>query len=404
MKKRIFVITVLLCLLLAGSCANNAAAETTNRNTTVPFTVLPTTGSPANNETSTAIPSINVTSTPETVITTNPPDPGQAKTGTASDIQAAVNAVSSIGGGTVYIPEGEFSFDGHVSIGSNIKLVGAGIDKTILHTRGPSMIIQASGEDIRISGFSLISDSLGGNGIVIEDAVNFRVDHLRIDGYSDQAAVFVSGGNTRGVVDHCDIKMGPVSNLGYGVVVYGDDTWKDGLQLGTPDAVFIEDNSFNGTRHAVAANKGAHYVFRYNTVVQDAPEQAIDAHGPYWGSDSGTQAVEIYHNKITGTAVNGSERAIGIRGGSGVIFNNDIKGYTYGVMLIIEDKQDLSSYPVYHQVHDLYIWNNTYDGDSEVIVQRENRATKYIDENRDFFLSPKDGYKPYTYPHPLTLE
>jgi len=310
-----------------------------------------------------------------------------------------------MGGGTVYIPEGDFFLNGPVTIGSDITLAGAGKDRTTLRTVGPAMVIKASGDNIRITGFSLISDDHdGGNGIVIENSKDFRVDHLHIEGYSDQAAVFVSGRDTRGVIDHCEIIMKLTSSLGYGVVIYGDDTWKDDLQLGTEYAVFIEDNTFINTRHAVAANKGAHYVFRYNVVKRGYSSHAVDAHGPYWGSNVGTQAVEIYNNVIIDPEASGSERAIGIRGGSGVIFDNIIRGYTYGIMLIIEDRQDLSSYPVYNQVHGLYIWNNSCDGEQEVIVQKENHATRFIMENRDFFLSPKEGYEPYPYPHPLTLE
>ena len=345
---------------------------------------------------------------PATLVPVGPPagvSGAVAKSGSATDIQSAVNSVYRDGGGVVYIPEGDFSLNGNINIRSNITLAGAGIDKTILRTRGSSTVINARGDNIRITGFSLIStDYNGGDGILIEDSIDFRVDHLRIEGYSS-AGINVNGSSTRGVIDHSEIRMKPVSSLGYGVVVYGGEVWKDNMQLGTQYAVFIEDNTFINARHAVAANKGAHYVFRYNLVKQGTNGQAVDAHGPYWGSDVGTRAVEIYDNVIENPGARGDERAIGIRGGGGVIFNNTIRGYTYGVMLMMEDKQDTSSYPVLHQVHDLYIWDNSYDGvSSGVIVQYENRDGKFIQEGRDYFVYPKPGYVPYTYPHPLTRE
>ena len=93
--------------------------------------------------------------------------------------------------------------------------------------------------------------------------------------------------------------------------------------------------------------------------------------------------------------------AITIRGGGGVIFDNTIRGYDYAVRLIIEEMQDLSSYPVYHQVHDLWIWDNTHDGLAEVWVPDWNPHEEFIQENRDYFLYAKPGYTPYPYPHPL---
>lgn len=399
--KRAILILILICLLLAGCDTRGEpptetwqVPETDKPEPTTPVTELPTTDEPPTSP------------APTTPVPTTPPVPTSinATSGSASDIQLAVNVISAIGGGTVNIPEGDFFLNGPLIIGGDITLAGAGKDVTILRTEGPATVISASGDNIRITGFSLISDNYdGGNGIVIENSKDFRVDHLHIEGYSNQAAVFVAGRDTRGVIDHCEIVMKPTSGLGYGVVVYGDDTWKDDLRLGTEYAVFIEDNTFINTRHAVAANKGAHYVFRYNLVRQGTNAHAVDAHGPYWGSKVGTQAVEIYNNVIIDPEASGSERAIGIRGGGGVIFDNVIKGYTYGIMLIIEQRQDLSSYPVYNQVHELYIWNNSCNGEQEVIVQVANHGTRFIVEDRDFFLFPKEGYEPYPYPHPLTL-
>lgn len=414
--KQIFVLFFFIQLIIYTSCSRPETVIETNNssfpptdNHVSPDTILTTSATVEANGTESTItePPMTtpaITETPENIISVLPEDSYTAKSGSAADIQAAIDMASITDGGNVYIPEGEYDLNGVVNLRSNIKLIGAGKGKTILRTQGQSMMIIAKGNNIRISGFSLIADdSDGGNGIVIEDCIDFRVDHMQIEGYSGQAAVFVSGRDTRGVIDHCDIKMKPVANLGYGVVVYGDDTWKDDAQLGTQDAVFIEDNTFINTRHAVAANKGAHYVFRYNLVEKNVREHAVDAHGPYWGSRVGTQMVEIYNNTIVDPEANGNERAIGIRGGGGVIFNNVIRGYIYAVMLIIEEGQDLKSYPVFHQVHDLYIWNNSFDGEQEIIIQRENRATQFIKENRDFFIYPKDGYKPFTYPHPLTL-
>lgn len=317
------------------------------------------------------------------------------------NIQEAINNVHATGGGVVHIPKGEFVLDGDIFVKGNIKLIGAGTDSTILYTKDQSTAIKASGSNIRISGFSLINDEYkGGNGIIVEECIDFRIDNLHIEGYSNQAAVFVDGSKTRGVIDHCTIKAGYSEDLGYGVVVYRDNLWEEDMRLGTEFAVFIEDSHFTNCRHSVAGNSGAHYVFRHNEVVQGTIAHAVDAHGPTNVGD-GNRCAEIYNNTIKEPMADGAFQAIGIRGGGGVIFNNNIEGYTYGVMLKLDDRM-AASYPAYHQVHDLYIWDNLCDGLEDVNVQENGLAREFIQQDRDFFLYPMNDYIPYTYPHPLT--
>ncbi len=327
-----------------------------------------------------------------------------ASIGSASAIQAAADAVYNSGGGTVYIPAGKFNLDGSVTISNNTKLIGAGTEETILYTSGTSQEIHIKGDNTRLSGFSLISTNYdGGNGIMVSDCIDFRIDHLHIEGYSKQAAIHVTGADTRGVIDHNWIRNQAASSLGYGVVVYKEDVWNEDMQLGTKYAVFIEDNTFVNCRHAVAANSGAHYVFRYNLVTEGVTSSAVDAHGPYWGSDEGTRAFEVYGNTIENPEPSGSEIAIGIRGGGGVIFDNIIREYTYGVMFKIEKGQS-GSYPLYHQPHEVYIWDNSFDVLYDVGYSNLHHSGSYIKENRDWFAYPLPGYTPYTYPHPLTKE
>ena len=55
----------------------------------------------------------------------------------------------------------------------------------------------------------------------------------------------------------------------------------------------------------------------------------------------------------------------------------------------------------------LYTWNNTLNGRN--LVPHVNRGgtspcseTDHIKAGRDYFIdTPRPGYKPYTYPHPL---
>ena len=159
-------------------------------------------------------------------------------------------------------------------------------------------------------------------------------------------------------------------NLGYGVAIDGSVAgWNRPLALGTANAVFVEDNLFVRNRHCVTSTNGANYVARFNTVrdnYQDA--QSFDAHGlsPAW--PRGTRSVEIYGNVVTNTVIRWA--GAGIRGGSGVIWDNVWNGVSHGVVVSLEDPppgQPLAAYPALDQIgnpYDLYVWNNISTGDA----------------------------------------
>ena len=46
----------------------------------------------------------------------------------------------------------------------------------------------------------------------------------------------------------------------------------------------------------------------------------------------------------------------------------------------------------------MYIWNNILDG---MVREPNNNCEIHIQKNRDYYTTPKPGYTPYTYPHPL---
>lgn len=330
------------------------------------------------------------------------------------DIQAAVDSLD--GPGTVYVPAGEAEAVGTLTLPPGTRLIGAGMDRTKLF-RGPLTDINAGGAMIRvegpgpegtqISGFNLVGvldpDSRGGdNGIMLRNLRGFRVDHCRFERFGS-AGVHVRGGEA-GVIDHClmvDVFKPAINNLGYGVVAMGNNEWRDDLQPGGPDAVFIEDCELIGSRHAVASNAGAVYVFRHNHVHQNAKTQAIDAHGPGYGSPRGTQWVEIYENLVENPRQDAP--AMMLRGGGGVVFNNTIRDHSRGIGLTLDfdSRIDWSQpYPIADQVHDYWVWGNTLDGEP-VDPYVPSRSAEHIKIGRDYHLEPKPGYEPYVYPHPL---
>ncbi|OGO15119.1 MAG: hypothetical protein A2Z14_18015 [Chloroflexi bacterium RBG_16_48_8] len=329
-----------------------------------------------------------------------------ANSGSPADIQAAIDMVNA--GDTIRIPAGRFAFDGRIELSKEgITVTGTGTNETTLYRSAEgtnSGFFKISGnkitiKNIRFLGISDPDSNSADRGIYIGNEIDFRITGCYFEHFG-HSGINVYGKDARGVIDHCkfvDIWKPAIRNLGYGVAVERDNYWEENVQLGGPDAVFIEDCEFIRFRHAVAANAGAHYVFRYNSVWNDKDDnyyrgsQAVDAHGQGYGSTVGTRAVEVYNN-ILETTVDGDSNAALIRGGDGVIFNNTIKGYNYAVTLTTEGDSK-------YQIHDLWIWNNEGAKSGEV----SNAHPDQLEEERDYYLRQKPGYTPYTYPHPLTL-
>jgi Right handed beta helix region len=342
-------------------------------------------------------------------------NPDLCPTGTSQDVQQIVNSAGS--DGVVSIPEGCYRMTATVNIPGGIELVGAGVDKTILYRDPDSTywqpILQVRGDKdapggTHISGMAFIgvrdSNDIGqDSGVVILDVMNFRVDHCYFEGFG-WAGVRVLGSSS-GVIDHAifvdNYKVG-IDNLGYGVGVYGEDKWATDLHIGGAQGTFVEDSLFIGNRHAIAASAGAHYIFRYNHVLHGIVACAVDAHGMGYGNARGTRFVEIYQNVIEEPIYHWC--GIGIRGGSGVIFENTIRDYKNPILLILEwgtPNSYKSKYPAFYQVQELYIWDNKITGGPSE-PQVDETGVDFIKAGRDYFTKPMPGYVPYVYPHPLT--
>lgn len=200
-----------------------------------------------------------------------------AKSGSPSDIQAAINAVVSAGGGTVYVPAGTFTFNPPMN-GTGvtipfttvpINIIGAGIGQTILQettfSQFSTMFVRSgsqgyTGAAVRISGISFVGlvlttnlhtgitddwNTQGNVGISIECTQDFRIDHCSFQNFCSAAITTDdnTGGTSklvdRGVIDHCSFDN-PYRDAcqphnatglyyavgGYGVIVIGDyESW-----------------------------------------------------------------------------------------------------------------------------------------------------------------------------------
>lgn len=383
-------------------------------------------------------------------------------------IQAAINFAAN--GDEIDLPEGSFIFNNDITITKFISIKGIGSTRTILYRENntPDAVLESWGpiftfdinktysSNIVISNICFksktpsLKDGDGGSlaadfGLKFINAVDFTVTNCRFENFGNAAiSVIHEDLLSRGLIYKNEFfhnAKGPTGlGLGYGVVVYGGNTqWTSSPEFGTSNFIFIEDNSFDYHRHAVAAGGCARYVFRYNTVSNNLIAQAVDAHEARQTDGSNyysTRAVEIYNNTIVNSTfkdgtpiITGqsakllTETAILIRGGEALVFNNTINGYRFGVGVINFVVQGAQNYPIFTQIGyksgqayganhtgtdsntgdgDLFAWNNNFTKYLDVSGSDTfyNYQPEYFKDGRDYHLLSKPNYTPYIYPHP----
>ena len=325
-----------------------------------------------------------------------------------SEFQAVIDR--TFPGDTVYIPEGRYVVDSSIQIRHGLTVLGAGASKTVIAF--DSLIsgdawafrVKCSQGRIRFSGFSVKGCApFPSSGILMKNnCSDFRIDHCSFE-KCYKRAVEVHG-DARGVIDHNRF----IDNWYTSVVVFGngEQSWNEPLSLGSGNAVYVEDNFFTqrnvghkAMAHHIASNNGSRYVFRYN-ICEDGymASHSIDAHGNKHGWKRGSRSYEIYGNKIK--AVH-RWAGINIRGGDGVIFDNEIEGEFISPLHLMHEGREGDGnceYPCLDQIRKIHIWGNTYNGQKILLKIRHPHLIQY---DREVILDTLPGYKPYRYPHPL---
>ncbi len=325
-----------------------------------------------------------------------------------SEFQTVINR--TIPGDTVFIPEGRYIVDRSIYVRHGLTVLGAGASKTViafdsLKSRDTWVFrVRCSQGRIRFSGFSVKGLApFPSSGILIKNnCTDFRIDNCIFERCCKRAVEI--HGDARGVIDHNRF----IDNWYTSVVVFGngEKSWKEPLSLGSGNAVYVEDNYFSqknvGNKtmaHHIASNNGSRYVFRYNTIEDGYMlSHSIDAHGNKYGWKRGSRSYEIYGNKIK--AIH-RWAGINIRGGDGVIFDNEITGeFISPLHLMHEGRQGDGNcdYPCLDQIRKIHIWGNTYNGKKIPLKIRHPQLIKY---DREVIMDTLPGYKPYRYPHPL---
>lgn len=370
----------------------------------------------------------------------------------AADVQQALDAAAD--GAIVDVPAGTCDWGSSTvsyAQDKSIWLRGAGIGNTVIKRTAAAsdsyaLIFDCDAvKQIELSGFTFQGrhSSVFDGGVYLSNTCrDFKIHHMRFDGFT-MAGIKVRDKPysdppySRGVIYLSEFENhfnpgSPSTGEGYPVVVLGSYRATP-IALGTEEAVFIEDNYFRANRHSIASNYGSRYVVRHNDLVTTDTTRTtsmIDAHGRQPGSDRGSRSWEIYQNHLTYVGDDYQADGISMRGGDGVIWGNllDFEGDTeigiaYTARLTLEDPDCLdypgagqpppetpgAPYPIPDQTVDAWIWGNTHLWASQPADHDEIRVTNYSSEDcrhyfqqgRDYHLSPKPGYVPYTYPHPL---
>ncbi len=397
-----------------------------------------------------------------------------------TDVQAAIDAAND--GDVIKLPAGNCTWTSSLKLNKSIRLHGAGIDKTILRNgiintgAGDYVIkiapsIPADNPYVEITGFTIDANSEGGCiSIACKDGTyaysNFRIHHNNLKNTLDEGDSYMCirvKGNCFGLIDRNIFE-----NNQYTFKIYGNDdnSWKrfpGKDNIGTENYLYIESNNITGAQGLYTAiltsGEGARWVFRYNTVDTTNTEMLWDAHGDT--RNRGVVAHEIYENTINNyeDPVTGTGGGHDYRGGTGIIFNNNITCGTSGVRCKIQVREEHDSCtnptgcdgsPCGDEVNNGYMWNNRNSRDNKILAVWESDTYSCINEDDDWWddASSSPGgevtpnffydiaanrlitctdddvywetdtrklyrcerasnwefvYQPYIYPHPLTL-
>ncbi len=344
-----------------------------------------------------------------------------AKSCLLGDVEAALNSIKVVNGipesSVINIPPGSCDWKAQgIALPAGIEIKGFGKNLTRIKrsvaTNTPLIAFNCTnGKAAVFSGMSLegLKDQTTlDKGLSLQYGCReFEVYESSFSGFG-HAGVEISNNTNQGIIPTGIVyKSDFVDNFkvsyGYGVVVVGDGTWPT-PKFGSTEAVYVEENFFSGNRHSIASNAGSIYVFRYNTIHDNAGNWiAVDAHGQSLAPKRGSRAFEIYRNNLSQSTGNTGVAGVGIRGGEGVIFDNNISNYTNPIFLTVENSANCSSisYPLLDQPQKVYIWNNlSNNAVSKISIGAPYDCSNLLQLGRDYFTYQKPNYVPLQFPHP----
>lgn len=257
-----------------------------------------------------------------------------------ADVQSAISNATY--GDTVKIPAGDCTWStGNIEITKDIKIVGSGINETILrmnftNDNNYEAFFKFMPDSTSISRL----DSIVDEGIIDVSKIRFvgssrmpykfaiwvynystLIKRVRIHDckFEDIHRAVQTDGNIYGCFDS-NILIN--TNAAY-PSADNDNSWNNyPATLGSGDGWYIEDNTFTFSGGVGTISGGGHgmsHVVRYNTV-SGSHAIYVESHGNQTNGIKGTQITEIYGNDFSSTANQG----IDMRGGKCIVFYNKI--------------------------------------------------------------------------------
>lgn len=316
-------------------------------------------------------------------------------------VQAAIDAATA--GDTVVIPAGSVTWSSTVSLNKAITLTGSGTLATTINTAsgGPSW---GTGV-ITISAAATLSNIAFGNANTASTCIDTRTTNgWRITGcsYTNTTSNGANTGyfiyaNSYGLIDHCTANSTLNGSSEMIFIVGPTNSWQTADTMGTANAVYIEDCTFDDAGYVCDAHANSRAVARFNTI---NGSNKIDCHGLQSASPRGARHIEVYNNTFT---YGGYVMFIELRSGTGRCFNNTATYDTNWLALVeyyvSQGGQTSAGYPFDDQVGvgidpksggsaPFYMWGNRHGSSVKWLNERSpggSDMTGTINPERDYF-------------------
>lgn len=246
-----------------------------------------------------------------------------------ADVQTAVNGAAE--GTTVVVPPGNCVWTTKVTVNKGISVRGSGMDVTVIDWRPNVLSNNApfwieTNNYFSISHFTFTATGTKTDKGIIHYSGHAKDWQIHDNKFQDvDMKAIIHWGHSSGVI-YKNQFLGAFKGMDINGI--GDASWERSWTPGTGDTVFIEDNVFDQAFRypSVGSHLGGRYTFRYNTVYRGG----LSTHG----ADSSARAggvIEAYGNHFTSDSDH--DRAIIMRGGTALLFNNQFSGYASAISL-----------------------------------------------------------------------